>query len=200
MSADALPPDLHALAVRERPFTVREYHVLGDAGILSEDDRIELIDGRLAAMSPIYPPHLATLNRLVDLLAERIYAVRPRPARLSVQNSIRLNNRSEPQPDLVLLRPEWPEHRTPTPADALLVVEVADTTVGYDRDIKRPRYAAAGVTELWIVLVKERAVEVYRRPEGNTYAESARLGPGDMLAVEALPARPPIPVGEAFPP
>ena len=194
-----LPPDVDLLAPFERPFTVEEYHALGRAGILDEDSRFELIDGRLIAMSPIGTPHLFTVNRLTDVFARRLYALEPVPARLSVQNPVRLAGHSEPQPDLALLKPGLDETQTPTPEDVLLVVEVADATAGYDRRVKAPRYAAAGIPELWIVLVRERTVEVHRRPGPEGYAAVARVEEAGALDVLALPELGALPAAEVFP-
>lgn len=182
------------LARRERPFTVEEYHALAEAGILTEDDRVELLDGRIIAMSPIGSKHLHCVNRLVDLFAQRLYAHDKPPARLSVQNPVRLGPHSEPEPDLVLLRPDAPQDRTPIPDDVLLLVEVADTSADFDRMEKRPRYAAAGIAEYWLVDLEAETVEVACTPEEDGYAEIATAGQGDTLAVAALPNLDALPV------
>ena len=198
MPTAPLPPDLARLAVRERTFTVDEYHALGRAGVLGEDSRVELIDGRLIAMSPIGEPHLLVVNRLNRLLAQRAYAAEPALAIVSVQNPLRLDDGTEPEPDLVLLRPESEGRGFPSAPDALLVVEVSDATLNFDRTVKVPRYAAAGVAELWVVAVAERTVEVHRRPSGRSYAETDRVGRGGALTVAALPALAPVPVDDVF--
>ena len=195
LAPPALPIEVNPLvAQNERPFTVEEYHALGRAGVLGEDSRVELIAGRIVAMSPIGSRHLLTVNRLTDLFAERLYAVSPRVAHLSVQNPIRLGPHHEPEPDLVLLHPGL--DRFPTPADAFLVVEVSDTTARYDREVKAPVYAAAGVPELWIVLLDENAVEVYRGPSASGYARMTRCERDDALTVTALPGLAPLAVRE----
>jgi Uma2 family endonuclease len=192
----APPPEPSGrLARRERLFTVNEYHALATAGILTEDDRVELLDGRIIAMSPIGSKHLHCVNRLVDLFAQRLYAHDEPPARLSVQNPVRLNAYSEPEPDLVLLRPDAPQDRTPTPDDVLLLIEVAVTSAEFDRAEKRPRYAAAGIPEYWLVDLDAEQVEVAREPEGDHYAEESTHERDDALTVAALPALDPIPVG-----
>lgn len=183
----------------ERPFTVDEYHTLARAGILDEDSRTELIDGRIIVMSPIGSRHLHTVNQVLDVFAEKVYALSPRPARLSVQNPIRLSTLTEPEPDLVLLRPDAPQDRTPTPADALLVVEVVDSSAAYDRQQKAPHYAAASVPELWIVPLAEDAVEVYRRPGPEGYAEVQRHNLDAELSVETVPQLSPILTRSLFP-
>ncbi|MEM1041172.1 MAG: Uma2 family endonuclease [Bacteroidota bacterium] len=187
-----------ALAPFERLFTREEYHTLACAGVLTEDDRVELIRGRIVTMSPVGPPHFHTVNRLERLLAQRAYASTPPLAHLSVQNPVDLGEHNEPEPDLALLRPDMPEDRIPIPDDLLLVIEVSDATLNQDRLVKRRLYAAVGVPELWIVALPLGLVEVYRSPEGGDYADPLRLMPGSDLTVEALPDLPPIPVADVL--
>ncbi len=187
-----------ALAPRERLFTAEEYHLLAEAGILSEDDRVELLNGRIVTMAPVGPPHFHSVNRLTDLLAARLYAFDFPPARLSIQNPVHLGKHNEPEPDLALLRPDMPEDRLPNTDDLFLIVEVADSSVEHDRRVKRLLYAAAGVSELWIVALAEGTVEVYRAPQDGDYTTPFRLMPGDSLRVEALPDLAPIPVADVL--
>ena len=169
------------LAEKQRRFTVDEYYTMARAGILTEDDRIELIDGLIIAMSPIGDPHVDCVNHL-----NRLFVLRTDPrAVVSVQNPVRLSDFTEPQPDLVLIRPG--RAGVPDAKDVLLLVEVADTTLAFDREIKVPRYAAAGIPEVWIVALQEERVEVYRKPGPAGYAETASFGRGEELTVEALP-------------
>ncbi len=188
------PEPSRRLTRRERPFTAEEYHALAEAGILTEDDRVELLDGRIIAMSPIGAKHLHCVNRLNELFARRVYRSEKPLARISVQNPVRLSPHSEPEPDLVLLRPDAPQDRTPIPDDVLLLVEVADTSADFDRAEKRPRYAAAGIAEYWLVDLQAETVEVARTPENNDYAEITTAKPGDMLTVAVLPDLDALPV------
>ncbi|MFB6099220.1 MAG: Uma2 family endonuclease [Salinibacter sp.] len=188
--------DAYMLATRQRPLTVEEYHRMAEASILSEDDRVELLDGRLIAMSPIGPAHLHCVNRLNELLSRRLYATDDPPARLGVQNPIQLSDTSEPEPDVVLLRPGAPQDRTPTPADVLLVVEVAVTSEDYDRSVKTSRYATAGVPEYWLVDLEQEVVDVARDPDDDTSAEHIRHRRGDALPLPASIDADPIPVGD----
>ena len=196
----ALPDDLALLAPREWTFTVDEYHALGRAGVLDEDSRVELIDGRLIVMSPIGTPHLLSVNRTERTFARRVYASEPPLAVVSVQNPLRLDDGTEPEPDVVLLRPGYEARGTPTPPDALLVVEVADSTVEYDRRVKAPRYARAGVPELWIVVLADRAVEVHRQPGPGGYASVRTAGEGEALGLLSLPDVAAVPVRDVLPP
>jgi Uma2 family endonuclease len=180
--------------VKRHRFTVREYHAMTDAGLLSEDDRVELIDGEIVDMAPIGTRHLACVVALTHLLTEESggrYFV-------SVQNPIVLNGVNEPQPDLSLLktRPD-PEGSLPGPGDILLVVEVSDTTLAYDRDVKLPRYGRAGVPETWIVDLASRRVEVHSESSTEGYRSTRVFGPGEQvrsIAVENLE----VPAGEIF--
>ena len=192
------PPDLDQIAPFERPFSTAEYRTLVEAGVLGPDSRVELIDGRIVTMSPILPPHLHTVLRLTDSLAQRLYATSPAPARMSVQSSFALFDGTEPEPDLVLLKPDTPEDRLPGPSDAMLVVEVSDSTLGYDRTVKRARYAQAGVGEMWVLDVEGRAVEVGQRPRGREYQSLVRFEEGQTVKVDALDLEP-IPVADLFP-
>ena len=194
------PPDLDRIAPFERPFTSAEYRLLTEAGILGPDSRVELIDGRIVTMSPILPPHFHTVVRLTDLLSERLYAESPRPAKVVVQSPIALRDGTEPEPDLMLLRPGAPEDRLPGPGDVLLVVEVSDSTLRYDQTVKRARYAQAGVSEVWVLDIAGRAVEVGRQPDGREYRDLARLAEGAAVDIAALPDLAPVPVSDLFPP
>jgi Uma2 family endonuclease len=166
-------------------FTVHEYYKMADAGILGEDDRVELIDGEIVQMSPIGDRHLGCVNGATDLFTA---AFRGR-AVVSVQNPLRLGDYTEPQPDIVLLKPRLDAYRGkhPEAGDALLVVEVADTTLAYDRDVKLPRYAAAGVPEVWIESLGADQLLVHRDPAGDSYKTCRTLTPGDSASIGAFP-------------
>src|SRR5262245_57646223 len=137
-----------SLPLEKRTFTVDEYHRMGAAGIFSEEERVELIEGEIITMSPIGTAHAACVNRLTALLIRKLGS----RAIVSIQNPVRLNNRSEPQPDIVILKPrvDFYASATPTPKDVILAIEVSDTTVRYDRSIKVPLYARTKVPEVWI--------------------------------------------------
>ena len=132
-----------------RKFSTKEYHEIARAGILGEDDRVELIEGEIVEMAPIGSRHASTVARLNKYLSERF----ANQALVWVQNPMRLNEFSEPQPDVALLRPRSDFYASahPSPEDILLVIEVAETSVDYDRNVKAPLYASAGVRELWLV-------------------------------------------------
>jgi Uma2 family endonuclease len=168
-----------------RLFTVDEYHRMAEVGILTRRDRVELIDGEIVEMSPIGPPHVRCVMYLNEVFVRRLEG----RALVSGQNSLRLSQWSEPEPDLALLRPPLAKygHEIPASRDALLVVEVADTSLHRDRVVKLPRYAAAGVPETWIVDLDGGAVEVYREPSPDGYRVARRLERGADVAPAAFP-------------
>ena len=154
-----------AVTLKTRRFDVDEYHRLGEAGILGENDRIELIAGELVEMAPIGDEHATIVALLTMILARQSDASQV----VHVQNPLRLDRVSEPQPDLVLARFQPGIRRVPSFQDSLLVIEVSDTTYHYDRKIKAPLYARAGVPELWIVDCQHRQVEVHTGAKAGNY-------------------------------
>jgi Uma2 family endonuclease len=170
--------------LRRHLWTVDEYHRMGEVGLLDADARVELIEGEIVEMAPVGDAHIAVSNRLTRLL---VLAVGERGI-VSVANPVRLSLHSEPQPDFSVLRPR-PDYgsRGPRPADTMLAVEVSDTTLRRDRQVKFALYASAGIPEFWIVNLEAREVEIYRLPTGDTYASVDRKGPGDLATIEALP-------------
>ncbi|HWS88939.1 MAG TPA: Uma2 family endonuclease [Pyrinomonadaceae bacterium] len=148
-------------------FTVAEYQRMGQVGIFSEDDRVELVNGEIVRMSPIGEPHASCVARLTQTL---ILMLR-RTAIVWAQNPIVLDDYSEPQPDLAVLRPraDFYGQAHPRPEDVLIVIEVSDTTLEYDRKVKVPLYARAGIPETWVVSLPEECVEVYGDPAGGEY-------------------------------
>lgn len=134
-----------AVAAPRRLFTAEEYHTMLRAGILTADDRVELIEGEVLRMSPIGSRHAGGVNRLNDFFVRKLEG----RAIVGVQAPVHLSDLSEPQPDLALLRPreDFYSHSHPTPGDVLLLIEVAETSADFDRAVKAPLYARAGVPE-----------------------------------------------------
>lgn len=174
-----------AVEVWRRRFTVDEYYRMADAGILNEDDQVELIEGEIVEMAPIGSRHAGHVDRLNQLFSRRV-ADR---AIVRVQNPIWLSDYTEPQPDISLLRPRSDFYTSahPRPQDVLLVVEVADTSIDYDREVKAPLYARLGIGEFWLVDLVRESIEVYRRPSPEGYLEVRRTQRGEGLAPEAFP-------------
>jgi Uma2 family endonuclease len=171
-----------AVSVPRRLFTVDEYYEMARVGILKPDERVELLDGEIVAMNPIGSPHAWCVNRL-----NRIFVAIEDRALVSVQNPLRLNARSEPEPDLVILQPDTPEDRHPQPEDVFLVIEVADSSIRVDRRRKMPMYARAGIPEYWIVDLTTDHVEVYRDPARARYRSVTLLRRGDVVSPRFAP-------------
>ena len=157
---------------------------MGEMGLFRPEERIELIEGELISTAPIGGPHM----RAVDILNRALNLAVGPSVRVSVQNPLSLPPDSEPQPDLMLLRPEcWQRAAVPTPGDVLLVVEVADTTLTYDRDVKLPLYARHGVPEVWLVDVQARSLRQYREPTPQGYRIMLDAAATDTIAPQLLP-------------
>lgn len=157
---------------------------MAEVGILCEDDRVELLDGEIWQMSPIGAYHAACIDRLNRLLNRQ---ARP-DVIVRVQSSIQLDDYTEPQPDLALLRmqPDFYAEALPTAADVLLLIEVADTSLEFDRRVKLPRYAQAGIPEVWLVDLKEKIVRVYTRPAESGYQAIQELAPDQTAAATTI--------------
>jgi Uma2 family endonuclease len=166
-----------------RRFTIDEYEKMAATGILSEDDRVELIEGEIVEMSPIGEPHAAVVATLTNLLMHRIGD----RAWFWGQSPVRVPPSSKPQPDLAFLRMRSYRREGATTADALLFIEVADTSLHYDRTVKLRLYARAGIPEYWIADVNTDTVEVYRSPSGERYAERLVFARGESVAPLAFP-------------
>lgn len=169
----------------EKRITVAEYERMIEEGLLTEDDRVELLEGVIVEMSPIGVPHATAVNNLTRYFARHA----PDDVVVSVQNPTRLSGFSQPQPDLLLYRPAAGRNARhhPLPAETLLLVEVSDSTLVYDRDEKLPSYATAGVPEVWIVDIEGRRVLRYRKPSGGVYEAQECLVAGQSLAPAVLP-------------
>ena len=166
-------------------FTVADFHRLGEIGILNEDERLELINGEIFDMPPIGSPHGGRVNQLNRLLTKAV----DESAIVSVQNPVILDDHSEPEPDLALLRPraDFYTDSHPRVPDVLLLIEVADSTLQTDRDIKVPLYARHGIPEVWIVAIPERRIRRFAHPEQGVYQMQETL---DLRQPTPLPGLP----------
>ena len=171
--------------IARRPFTVTDYARMRETGILKEDDRVELIDGEVRLMSPIGPLHAAIVNRLTAFISRHAGDT----VILSVQNPIQLHDYSEPQPDLTLLQPrdDFYAHAHPRPDDVLLVIEIADTSIEYDRDEKIPHYAEAGIAESWLIDVNNRTIEQYTQPRNGGYRNKLIVAYDEVIIAQTIP-------------
>jgi Uma2 family endonuclease len=166
-------------------FTVQEYHLMTEAGVFANNERVELIEGEIIQMAAIGTRHASSVKRLTrcfSLIAEEL-------ATLGVQDPIQLTERTEPQPDVVLLQPRADYYATahPVPSEVLLLVEVSDSTVDNDRNIKVPIYARSGIQEVWLWDLEVNCLEVYRNPTANGYTSIQKLERGEMVSPLAFP-------------
>lgn len=171
-------------APARRPITVDAFHRMGEAGILGEGDRVELIDGEIIDMSPIGALHAA----IVDAIVRHFGRHAGESVVVRCQNPLRLDDVNEPEPDVAILRPRHDLYTTahPGPADVLLVVEVADTSLAYDTGVKVPLYARHGIPEVWVIDVATRRTTVFRRPADSRYVEESQVEPGGILSCDAV--------------
>jgi Uma2 family endonuclease len=163
-------------------FTVEEFRKMGEAGIFGEDDRVELVEGEIVEMAPIGWRHVESVNALTGVLAD---LRRAGGFVVSVQNPLVLGEHGEHYPDLVLYR-VGVRGRVPEAGDALVVVEVADTSVSYDKNVKLPLYARAGVPEAWLVDLRAGVVEVYSEPREGGYGAIRRYARGERVRSATL--------------
>ena len=184
-----------AIETRHWQFTVADFMLMGEVGILSEDDRVELIEGEVHAMSPVGPNHAAVVKRLNALFARLIGS----NAILSIQDPIQLNDYSELVPDIAILRyrEDFYAIDHPGPDDVLLLIEVADSSLHYDRGEKRSRYAQVGIPEYWVVDIAQRRVFQSVDPEAEGYRIERVLGVGDVID-SAFASDVSLPVSEIF--
>ena len=176
---------MEAPAVIRKRFTTAEYEQIAAAGIFGEDERFELLEGEIVAMSPLGPQHSATVTRLTELF----YELGNPSITIRVQDPIRLGDYSVPQPDVAIVNRRGDRYAGghPEPEDVLLLIEVSESSLAYDRDVKLPLYARAGIAEVWLVALLPQVVEVYRAPNDNGYGEKRTLRRGDTLAPLHLP-------------
>lgn len=172
--------------VQKHLFTVREFHQMAQGGVFGESDRVELLAGEILEMTPIGSRHAGCVNYLTHALAAQLGS----SVIVSVQNPLILDDTSEPQPDLLILRPQADFYRGghPTPDDVRLVIEVADTSEDFDRRTKLPRYAQAGIPEAWLIVLSAHAVDVYNDPSPDGYRTHRRFGPGERVTSRQFPA------------
>ena len=186
------PPTCAYIPTRPRPaqpepykFDVRQYHALAEAGILTKEDRVELINGEIVVMSAIGTEHMATVDASAEFW---ITAVSGR-AIVRIRGSVRLDEWNEPQPDVTLLkyRADFYRSRSAGPDDVLLIVEVSDTSLSYDRGVKLNLYAEFEIPETWIANIQARTIEVYSNPVDGEYTERRNYQHGQTVTPAAFP-------------
>ena len=178
----AMPPA--APEIKLARYSRARYEAMIGAGILTKADAVELLDGLIYEAAHKGSKHNALINRLNQLLLLKLHG----RATLSVQNSIALHEYSEPEPDIAVLRPraDFYEGALPEPQDVLFLVEVSDSTLVYDRDLKIPLYAASDIPEVWLVDIQAATLTVYREPEGNGYRATNVYRSGDEIVLSAF--------------
>ena len=174
-----------AVQLLRQLFTVDQYYKMLEAGILTENKRVELIRGEIIKMSPMGIRHPACVKCLAELFILRL----AQTVTVGIQDPVRLNDTSEPQPDVSLLqeRPDFYETQKPQPENVFLLIEVSDTTIKYDREIKIPLYAENNIVEVWLVNLNEECLEVYRQPTANGYEIVQTFQRGESVTIQALP-------------
>ena len=184
-SATLAPPPAAATVPSRRRFTVAEYYAMDAAGIFSPEERVELLDGDVIVMAAKLDWHAF----VVDWLNENFVLSLQGRAQVRNQHPTRLNDYSEPEPDVMLLRrrDDFYSSGHPAPNDVLLLIEVSDSSLSFDRSQKLPRYAAAGIPEVWIVNRPNRRIEAYANPAGDEYATVQHYGSGESIAPQAFP-------------
>ncbi|HHJ37985.1 MAG: hypothetical protein AXA67_12560 [Methylothermaceae bacteria B42] len=173
-----------AIVPKRHRITVEEFQRMGEAGIFPEDKRVELIEGEIIDMGPIGNPHASSVRKLIHTLSRQING----KALLDVQNPILLDESSEPQPDIVILRPrsDFYATHTPTAKDVLLLIEVADTSLDYDHNVKIPLYARHGIPEVWLIDLENQVIEVYRNPTPQGYTSVQAYQAGEIIQAETI--------------
>ncbi len=167
-----------------RRFTVDEYFALAEAGILHKEERIELIDGEIIIMSPIGDPHRQSVNWVGRLLTIAL----GKRAMVQVQATIVLNDATAPEPDIAVIRlRSINDLVTATPEEIYFLVEVADSSLAFDRETKLPRYAAAGIPEVWIANLVNRQVEAHCNPVDGVYQSVRIIHAGATISPQAFP-------------
>ncbi|MBE9206396.1 Uma2 family endonuclease [Nostoc sp. LEGE 06077] len=166
-------------------FTVQQYHKMIESGVLTEDDRVQLIRGEIIEMSPIGTKHAACVKCLNKLLSSKL---RDRVL-IAIQDPVELSDNSQPQPDVALLKPrdDFYAAAHPQPQDIFLLIEVADSTIIYDREEKIPLYAEANIIAVWLVDINEQVVEVYQQPSATEYQDIQKFSGGESLSIPGFP-------------
>lgn len=168
-----------------RKFTIEQYQKMGEMGIFQPEERIELIEGEIIKMSPIGLQNAVVINRL-----NRFFSVQlVERTVVTIQNPIQLNNYSEPQPDIALLKPreDFYANKFPSPEDVLLLIEIADSSVICDQEVKLPLYAENNIPEFWLVNIPRQVLEVYRQPEAKTYQKQQIISKNQTISPLAFP-------------
>ena len=173
------------LATAQHRFNVSEYYRMAETGVLAYDARVELLDGQIIDMSPIGPFH----GKVTKFLIRFFESAAKNRWITTVTDPVHLDDHSEPQPDVMLLKPssDFYGNEHPRPQDVLLLVEISDTSLEKDQEIKLPAYARAGIAEVWIINLNDQSIEVHRQPHLAGYAVKTILPLGDTASPQLFP-------------
>ena len=168
-----------AVQLAKRLISVDEYHTMAEAGILTTDDRVELIHGEILEMNPIGKKHRSTVIKIENNLKELF----GNKALISVQNPININDLNEPEPDVAILktRKDFYDNHAILPDDIYLIIEVSDTTYQVDKEVKLPLYAVGSIPEYWIVNLAAEQIEVYTHPSNGRYKKMEIFDKSDSI-------------------
>lgn len=171
-------------ASSHRRITVDQYYDMARSGLIAPEARVELLEGEVVPMAPIGDRHASAVEELDELL-QRAVAGR---ARVRCQMPVRLGEYSEPQPDFVIMRPRTGrnDRAHPSAADVFLVVEISDSTLRYDLDVKVSLYARHGVPEVWMIDLRHQVLRFYRLPVDGTYQDSTSVSDGGLTAIPGV--------------
>jgi Uma2 family endonuclease len=185
MLIETIMPAQPSALPQRRLFTVDDYYRMADAGILAEDDSVELIEGDIIRMSPVGSRHASRVKKLIRLLTMKLGEA----VIVAAQDPVHLSDLSEPEPDLSVLRPrdDFYENHHPTPDDVLWLIEVSDSSLEFDHRVKLPLYARHEIRELWVVDLRHTLIEVYRGPEGSQYSDRREVQRGESLSPQSFP-------------
>lgn len=170
---------------QRRMFNVDEYYRMVEAGILTEQEQVELIEGEVQRMPPLGKKHAACVDRLIYLF----HSLYEQKAQLRVRNPLLLDDFSEPQPDFMILKPrkDFYAQQAPRPKDVLLLIEVADSSLLFDKQVKIPLYAQHSIEEVWLVDQISELIYIHKKPGEQSFLEIQMLRRGENLSPKAFP-------------
>jgi len=170
---------------RKRLINIKEYQKMEEVGILSHLDKVELINGEILHMSPIGIKHQGVINKINNFF----FPLYSKKAVIHIQGPIQFKNLNQPVPDVMLLKPrkDFYTKKSALPKDVFLLIEVADSSLKYDKEIKLPLYAAAKIKEYWIVNLQDDIIEIYRNPKNGIYKNNIIASIGDKISCSAFP-------------
>ena len=176
---------MSSVSVLKRLFTVKEYYQIFNSGVFADGERVELIRGEIIKMSPIGRRHAACVDRCNYVFADKLGG----KVVIRIQNPLALDNTSEPEPDVMLLKyqDDFYESGHPQPSDVFLLIEVADSTIDSDRELKIPIYAEDGITEVWLIDINNACIEIYRYPTAEGYTDIQKFYRGQNISIFAFP-------------